>query len=761
MARPFANERRATPRTAHAHAHAHGLGAEVLFEASTFERSLGGEGPSPLVSAWRRTLVLAALVGGAMIFALAHWLAATPYLDATWAAGPTGELVLRASPERELDAHRGQVLASLGSPGSAPLAVDAALLQRSPRWQVDDTVRLRLLTQQEALARQLAAGPVSLHFAGGEVLTLQARARGFAGLGGAFWPLAGLALLLQLFATVVYVARPRPSNALYAVMALCQAGSLLAIALENLPGLGWPAGALAALGPLRLGLDLCTGAAAVHLFALSPRRWPHAQAIGALAWGGAVLWLLGLLLVQPHPLWWWTQGGCIVLAAMALAVIHRSQRLEPNPYAVVMRRFAGVALGTLVAATAAAALLGRDPKAAAGLAAGASMAWYLLLAGLLLLAPLLGRSRQLLRELALLAGIGTVATSVDLIFAALFPLGHAASLAVAVFIALVLYAGTRQWIQHHFAGRTAMSTERTFDQLYRAAREVQARPSRHAQMLGELLRELFDPLEMRLLERVPTRSLVVSAGAALVVPLSPLDTAGTPAVALALRFAQRGRRLFTLDDAVLADRVVEQLGRAVAYDRAVEQGRVEERLRIAQDLHDDIGARLLTLMYQAQSPEMEEYIRHTLQDLKTLTRGLAASEHRLSHAAAEWKADLTQRLTLAHVELAWTFSHDRDLPLTVVQWSALTRVLRELVTNAMYHGGATRIDVALVCEGARLSLEVADDGRGRAPQTWAQGLGMGGVRKRVKLLGGEVHWRENGPRGIVCAVSVAHFAAPG
>jgi signal transduction histidine kinase len=224
-----------------------------------------------------------------------------------------------------------------------------------------------------------------------------------------------------------------------------------------------------------------------------------------------------------------------------------------------------------------------------------------------------------------------------------------------------------------------------------------------------------------------------------------------------LRFAQRGQRLFTLDDARLADRVVDQLRRAVAYDMAVERGRAEERQRIAQDLHDDIGARLLTLMYQAQSPEMEDYIRHTLLDLKTLTRGLAASEHRLSHAAAEWKADLTQRLTAAHVALGWSFANDRDVPLSVVQWSALTRVLRELVSNSLYHGNATRIDVAFNLEGSLLTLQISDDGNGRNPQAWAHGLGLGGVRKRVKVLGGEVSWAENGAQGIVCAVRVPDF----
>jgi signal transduction histidine kinase len=54
---------------------------------------------------------------------------------------------------------------------------------------------------------------------------------------------------------------------------------------------------------------------------------------------------------------------------------------------------------------------------------------------------------------------------------------------------------------------------------------------------------------------------------------------------------------------------------------------------------------------------------------------------------------------------------------------------------------------------------VADDGNGREPQNWAHGLGLGGVRKRVKLLGGEVRWRENLPRGIVCEARIPDFVA--
>ena len=154
-------------------------------------------------------------------------------------------------------------------------------------------------------------------------------------------------------------------------------------------------------------------------------------------------------------------------------------------------------------------------------------------------------------------------------------------------------------------------------------------------LLSELLRDLFEPMEVLLAERRVRATRVSSDGSTLILPVPALGGDGSVAGfhRAALR-TPRPARLFTFEDARLTARVVEQLRRAVAFDKAVEQGRSEERARIAQDLHDDIGARLLTLMYKAQSPEMEEYVRHTLQDLKTLTRGLAAANHSLSHAAA-------------------------------------------------------------------------------------------------------------------------------
>jgi signal transduction histidine kinase len=276
------------------------------------------------------------------------------------------------------------------------------------------------------------------------------------------------------------------------------------------------------------------------------------------------------------------------------------------------------------------------------------------------------------------------------------------------------------------------------------------------------MREMFDPLEVQLLPGDLRHASLRGNGSVLLVPVPQAQADSShvrpmPSI-LMLKHAAKGQRLFTSEDARLAERVMEQLHRALSFDQAVEQGRSEERLRIAQDLHDDIGARLLTLMYQAPNPEIEEYIRHTIQDLKTLTRGLAAQSHGLAEAAGEWKRDLNQRMSAARCELDWQMSLDDEVTLTMVQWSALTRILRELVSNALSHARATRVKVQLVLAHDRLSLTVEDNGLGREPASWSHGLGLGGVRKRVKQLGGSVRWLEAEPKGIRCEVVVEPFS---
>lgn len=695
------------------------------------------------------------------LLALMRSLAESPYIDAVWRTEGRGMVELVSSPLPELRIRAGAHLDRIAGGDGQSIAVDDTFLHRAPRWVVDDAQRAGLVETQHRLASMLGQGPVTLYFDGGHEAPVNPVARGVAGLGAFFGLMCVAALSLVLAAAAVLIIHPRWRNAPYLVICLCQAANLLAIGIEGMPGVPLPMTFVSHSLVARAGFDLLSAAAMVHLATLQPLRLSAGPWIATATWLGCGALLAALALGTLPAAWWWTQAGVLGCGLLTISLMTWSYHLEPNPFAVLMRRLATAATVTLLLLSVAVAVASRHQGIAQDDASLSSVSWYLFLATLILLLPVFSRAQPLMRELAMLAGTSTVATSLDLLFVATFALGSFASLSLSVFFALAVYAGTRQWLLHPMTGQHMPGAERMFERLHRVLREVEARPRDSTELLTRLLRDLFEPLTVQTIDRHSARSRVLGNGSALLVPVPAIDAEhGAPIDgSIVLRFAERGKRMFSRDDARLTDRVVDQLRRAVAYDKAVERGRSEERARIAQDLHDDIGARLLTLMYKAQTPEMEDYIRHTLKDLKTLTRGLATNDQRLSHATAEWKADIAQRLAAAQIELSWTFSFDRDVVLSVVQWSALTRVLRELVSNAIQHSCATHVDISAALEGGRLRLSLADDGIGRNPQAWSHGLGLGGVRKRVKLLGGEVHWKENGRSGVVCDVVIADISA--
>jgi signal transduction histidine kinase len=727
-----------------------------------------GPASSPRWMGWRlRSLVWSALIACLTLFLLLRAMSLSPWIDAEWAADSRGRVVLKASDLPELSGQVGQGLAGfIAADGRMREVDEASLLQRAPRWQSDLAVRNRLIQTQQALNEVLAQGRVTLVFVNGREVSVPFSERGFGGMGWAFWPLAALVMVITLVGAVVWLARPDPRNAFYLVLTLCQGGNLAYIALQTVPGFPLPASVMATDLPVRLILDLVTAATMVHVFTIHPWRLNYGPLIAAGSWLLALAAIALVLVGPPNVVWWGAQLTVLTLGVSVLLVLTRSQAVNPNPFTATMRRLGLFVVGSMVLLLLSLAFAGEGASAQHRVAEVGSAVWTIFLASVLLLVPFLTRSRQLLREFALLAGISTVATSLDLMLVAVFSLGQFASVAVAVFLSLGVYAFAREWIVNQLTGSQALTLDRIFERLYRVGRAIEQEPERRQELMQDMLRDLFEPLEMQVVPKTLVRSRVVAEGAGLMIPapadnLTDFDGASSSqAQAWLLLHAHKGRRLFTGEDARLADRIGEHLRRAVVYDKAVERGRAEERRRIAQDLHDDIGARLLTLMYKAHTPELEDYLRHTLQDLKTLTRGLAASEHQLSHAIGEWKADIGQRLAAAQIGMNWSFTYDRDLPLTVVQWSGLTRILRELVTNAIYHAQATRLDVEASVDKGRLNLWIADDGKGRDPSQWSHGLGLGGVRKRVRMLGGVVRWRENSPKGIICEVQIDHLDQP-
>ena len=714
---------------------------------------------------WRlRALLLLAFAGVAVAALYVHWLASIPRLPGDWRVAGGQAITLEQTQDPLLAPVVGHRLIAIESARGTSVRADALLLHGSPRWLYTDALRARYRKVHSALATAIAEGPVRLVFDSGQTITLEPRPSAFLALPPSVWLLLALALALYVSTLAATLARPSLRTTLYALIALAQAVNLAIIAMEVSFPLGVPTWFAGVTPSLRMALDLLTASAVVHAALIHPTRLPGAAAIATLCWAAMVA--LGWAIVSgalPNA-WGWTQTAVAAAGSLVIGLFAWSYRQRPHPTALLLGRLSAVSVATWALLSVSIAAAGELPGTPHAMATVGAVVWYVFFAALLLTLPFLSPTQQLMREFALLAATATLVTSLDLLLVGVFSLGQFSSLTVAILVSFAAYAAARQWIINRMVGARLITTERLFEQLYRVVREVEQHPERTAQLLAGLLRLLYDPLETLMSRRSTTVVRMSGDAATLIVPVpnlvaSALPTEDAPRSVL-IRFAQRGQRLFNRDDVRLTERILEQLHRAVDYDEAVAQGRSEERVRLAQDLHDDIGARLLTLMYKAPDAETEEYVRHTLQDLKTLTRGLAARQHWISDAAAEWKADIAQRLALVQCTLDWHASLDRDVLLSVVQWSALTRVMRELVSNVIAHSRATRVDIGITLEHDRLDIVVSDDGIGTNPAAWAHGLGLGGVRKRVRQLGGNVEWRDNPRRGITCHVRVRQLSKP-
>lgn len=171
--------------------------------------------------------------------------------------------------------------------------------------------------------------------------------------------------------------------------------------------------------------------------------------------------------------------------------------------------------------------------------------------------------------------------------------------------------------------------------------------------------------------------------------------------------------------------------------------RETERVRIARELHDDIGQQLALLrltLHQSSTDEALGRVAGIEQSVRTLS-------HRLHPARVHLIGLLPALRTLASDHsrggLAVSFTHgDILIGLTDAATLCLFRVVQEALQNAVRHSQATRVSIDLRCQGDELTLTIVDDGVGFDPEAaWSQGLGLMGIRERVESLEGTVTLR--------------------
>jgi len=189
----------------------------------------------------------------------------------------------------------------------------------------------------------------------------------------------------------------------------------------------------------------------------------------------------------------------------------------------------------------------------------------------------------------------------------------------------------------------------------------------------------------------------------------------------------------------------------------VEQVTERERKRIAADLHDDLGAKLLTIVHTSDSERISTLAREALEEMRLSVRGLTGKPVRLADALGDWRAEVVSRLGQASIECEWQAPEDLPQRLSSRAYVQTTRILREATSNIIKHSQASQCAISCTIGDGDLQFLLQDDGMGISAEVdrrLDQGHGLASMKNRAKQLQGQC-LVESGPgQGTVIRLTV-------
>lgn len=683
----------------------------------------------------------------------------TPWLGLTLSvATPTDPVVVARAVGPAAALPEGARLVSVGA-----IAVEGQDLLEDPDTLTELETFERFFRRQDQIHRVLSAGSVALAFvtpdgAPGAVVVTPASSRPLETLPAPFW--FQLAVGVGCFFIGVWVLAFRPE--LFATRAFFASGAALllsvaAAAVYSARELALPALTFRWLSTLNHLGAILFGVALVSLFLDYPT--PLLRGHRRLLPAGVVLaaWFTGdVLRVVAQPAV--TMYGTVSLLTLAILTLVAVQRWVGRKDALTRAALRWVGLSASMTASAwvvtvaAPILMGLPPL----LSQSWSFGFFLILySGLAL-----GVRRYRLFDIQL----WSVRIFAWILMAALFALVDAA-LAVWIGIdqrtsttsALVAcafgYLPLRSWLWSRARGQTSHDEPAFFGAILDIA--FTKDDANRASRWRRLLRDAFAPLEIVPAEGDVAEVAMTREGLGLVVP----PAAGEEALELLYPFGGRG--FFTPREVALARSMVALARHAEESRLAYEKGVNEERKRIARDLHDDLGARLLSGLYREDLDGTRETIRHALKEMRAVVTTLAGQSIPLATLLADVRREVADRLGEASIELSWPIPHD---PEGTVLDARIARhyvsMVREGVSNVIRHAQARRVEVSVHLDPDGFTTLLSDDGTPSPSDGDAfGGSGLRNLRARATEAGGRASLRRRGD-GTVLEIRIP-LAPPG
>ncbi|MAX56527.1 MAG: hypothetical protein CL537_13625 [Alcanivoracaceae bacterium] len=173
----------------------------------------------------------------------------------------------------------------------------------------------------------------------------------------------------------------------------------------------------------------------------------------------------------------------------------------------------------------------------------------------------------------------------------------------------------------------------------------------------------------------------------------------------------------------------------------------QERQKVYRDLHDDVGAKLLSILHSRAEDEKSLLAREALSSLRETVNQSARDVLPMNELLSNTLSETKNRLTHARIPFETTFSGDiPDLPADPQKAYHLSRILRELTSNIIKHANQGTVRLHCAASNHTLHLTLQDQGPGLSVIDNPQGMGLTNIRYRATDIGAIVKW-ENLPEG--------------
>jgi signal transduction histidine kinase len=202
--------------------------------------------------------------------------------------------------------------------------------------------------------------------------------------------------------------------------------------------------------------------------------------------------------------------------------------------------------------------------------------------------------------------------------------------------------------------------------------------------------------------------------------------------------------------------------------RIEDQATLQERNRIAREIHDALGHALTAQSIQLENallflPSDTTKTESFLQEARQLgARALQEVRRSIAMLRANplqgnpLDVAIAQAIQEFHqttgIEPDYSIQLSQSIPTDIS--TALYRILQESLTNVYKHSGATQVSLRLQDSGAAIHLQIDDNGQGFMPEGNTTGFGLQGMRERAIVLGGQFFLTSQPGSGCHLSVSI-------